>query len=89
MKTVTIDGRHCKTKEQTQEYLAGKLIFPPYYGKNLDALYDVLTSCGDPVHIRIRYPASIEANLGNYGKTLLRVFLEAAEASRNITLELK
>lgn len=89
MKTVVIDGRRCKTKEQTQEYLARKPIFPPYYGKNLDALYDVLISCGEPIHVRIRYPASIEANLGNYGKTLLRVFREAAQANRNITVDVK
>lgn len=89
MKEVVIDGRQCKTKKQTQEYLSGKSIFPEYYGKNLDALSDVLTSCGEPVHIRIRHPKSIEANLGNYGKTLLRVFREAADANKNIVLEIK
>ncbi len=87
--TTGIFRRRCKTKERTQEYLAGKPIFPPYYGKNLDALYDVLTSCGEPVHIRIRYPSSLRTNLGNYGQTLLRVFQEAAEANRNITVEIK
>ncbi len=89
MKTIVIDGRYCKTKEQTHEYLARKPIFPAYYGKNLDALYDVLTSCGERLHIRILYSASLEANLGNYGKKLLRVFEEAAGANKNITVEIK
>ena len=87
MNTVVIDGRRCKTKEQTHAYLAGKPIIPPYYGKNLDALYDVLSALGEPVHVRVRYPASIEANLGKYGETLLRVFREAAAANKNLTVE--
>lgn len=88
MNTVVIDGRRCKTRELTHAYLAKKPIVPPYYGRNLDALYDALTSC-DSVHIRVRYPKSIEANLGQYGEKLLTVFRDAARANGNITLEIK
>lgn len=89
MKEIIIDGRRCKTKEETQDYLARKAIFPPHYGKNLDALYDVLTSCGESVHILIRYTCAIEANLGSYGQRLLTVFREAAEENEKIRLEIK
>ena len=32
-----------ETKLQLHEYIAKELSFPEYYGKNLDALYDLLT----------------------------------------------
>ena len=89
MKELIIDGRRCKTKEGTQDYLARKAVFPPHYGKNLDALYDVLTGCGESLHVRVRYASAIEANLGAYGETLLTVFREAAEENENIILEIK
>jgi ribonuclease inhibitor len=34
------------TKEQFHDALAVELPLPDYYGRNLDALYDVLTECG-------------------------------------------
>ena len=89
MKTLIVDGRRCKTREKTHAYLARKPFFPPYYGKNLDALSDVLASRGEPLHIRVRYGASIEANLGDYGRKLLNVLSQAAEGNENITLEIK
>ena len=89
MKTVVIDGRHCKTREQTHEYLAKQSCFPPYYGKNLDALHDVLTSICEPTHFLVRYSAEIKTNLGNYGKTLLHVFEESAGENKNITAEIE
>ena len=64
-------------------------MFPAYYGKNLDALFDVLTSCMTPIKMIIRYPDSITANLGDYGEKLLQVFAQAAQANDNITLEMK
>ena len=89
MKTIIIDCRRCKTKEETHRYLAKKLCFPPYYGNNLDALNDVLTSWEEPVCFRIRYPSSIKNNLGRYGETLIRVFENAALENRNLMLEFK
>lgn len=88
MKKLIIDGRRCKTKQLTWEYLAKKPLFPNWYGNNLDALHDVLTSLCEAVHIRVRYAASLEANLGGYGRTMLRVLREAAAENENITLEI-
>ncbi len=88
MKTIIVDGRRCKTRDQTHTYLAKKAVFPPYYGKNLDALYDVLTTFSTPVQIIIRYPASVTTNLGEYGENFLQVFKEAAQCNRNIALKL-
>ena len=89
MKYIIIDGRRCKNKESTHAYLAKKPCFPPYYGRSLDALHDVLTSCCEPVCFRIKYSSSITKNLGKYGETLIAVFEDAASENANIKIEIK
>ena len=44
MNTVTINCASIKNAEQFHEALARGLDFPEWYGHNLDALYDCLTS---------------------------------------------
>jgi len=44
MKTVVMDFRDFEDKAAAHRFLAAQLDFPDYYGHNLDALYDVLTS---------------------------------------------
>ena len=88
LKSITIDGRRCKTKEKTHEYLAKKKGFPPYYGKNLDALADVLSTYGKNVTIKLKYSSSIKKNLGDYGEILLKIFTDSAERGL-ISLEIK
>lgn len=86
MTVIVIDARRMKTKEAAHEYLSRKPGFPPEYGKNLDALFDVLTSLAGCV-IRIRYPKSIQKNLGEYGARLLQVMDDAAKQNENIKIE--
>jgi len=88
IKSITIDGRRCKTKEKTHEYLAKKKGFPPYYGKNLDALADVLSTYGKNVTIKLKYTSSIKKNLGDYGEIMLKIFTDASERGL-ISLEIK
>ena len=87
-KILIIDGRRCKNKEKTHEYLAKKKGFPPYYGKNLDALADVLSTYDKNTLIRIKYSASIIKNLGEYGEIMLKVISETAEKV-GISVEIK
>ncbi|MBQ1251979.1 MAG: barstar family protein, partial [Firmicutes bacterium] len=53
MKKVTINTNQLQTMEQIHEYLAEKLNFPDYYGKNLDALYDCLTDINEETEIQL------------------------------------
>ncbi len=87
-KTLVIDGRRCKTKEKTHEYLAKKKGFPPYYGKNLDALADVLSTYDKNTLIKVKYSSSILKNLGEYGEIMLNIFRNTAEKGL-IQLEIK
>ena len=43
MQEVLIRGIDFESTEEIHDYIAEELSFPSYYGKNLDALYDVLT----------------------------------------------
>ncbi len=69
-----IDGAALRGREALHGALAEQLRLPPWYGKNLDALYDCLTEPGEALFLRVRNAAA----LGNYAKPFLRV-LEAAQ----------
>ncbi len=86
MKTLVIDGRRMRDRAGAHAYLAKKLAAPAWYGNNLDALRDVLNDRAEPTRFAIRYAASIERNLGGYGKALLRVFRDAAAENERITV---
>lgn len=44
MRLLQVDMNKMKSEEEVHSFLAEQLRFPEYYGKNLDALYDMLTS---------------------------------------------
>lgn len=53
MRTVVLDFRDFKTSEEVHVFLAEHLEFPAYYGRNLDALYDMLASEDRPTNILV------------------------------------
>ena len=84
MRTVLLNGKRMNTKKSTHLYLKRKLSFPAYYGKNLDALWDVLSTMSDETDIVLYNKENLDENLGIYGNTLLSVFNEAAESNKRI-----
>lgn len=83
---VTLSGNKMTTKEAMHAYLAKKLKFPAYYGKNLDALHDCLGEIGHPLHITVTYTDRLAEELGEYGKTFLQVLQDTAEENKNIRI---
>ena len=53
MRDLTIDLRKLKKPEQLHEMIARELSFPDYYGKNLDALYDLLSVYPETLRIMV------------------------------------
>lgn len=86
METIFIDGALMLSRGAAHAHLAERLRLPDSYGRNLDALYDLLTERGEPVRLVLRRRADMEAALGGYGSALLRTMEEAAE--ENPALEL-
>ena len=55
MKSVVIRGEEFDSMAAVHEYMAENLDFPSYYGKNLSALYDVLTEEDQETRIEIDF----------------------------------
>ena len=84
MKQIVLDFRDARTPSGIHRVLAEGLDFPPYYGANLDALWDCLSDwqgggeSDDRREIRLLPPERRECP--PYLKKVLSVFEEAAEA---------
>jgi ribonuclease inhibitor len=76
---IILDGALVTDRATLHDLLAEKFDFPDYYGRNLDALYDLLTEDGHPRKILLRGSAEVEAQLGGYGIAFLETLRQAAE----------
>lgn len=77
MKAVMVDFHDFESAREVHEYLADHLDFPDYYGKNLDALYEVLTELSeDSCVTAVRSGKPFEAGF-------FAVFRDAAEEGRH------
>ena len=82
-----IDAAALSGLDQVHDQLAADLGFPGYYGRNLDALWDVLTGeLEGPARIEIEAAAAGRARLGPDFDRLLEVLKEAAMESDNLKL---
>lgn len=72
------------SKEMAHLYIIWTLKTPEYYGKNLDALWDILTTYDKPIEIDFINTSDLIANLGDYGKSMIGVFQEAEKENDNI-----
>lgn len=86
---IMLDGKAMIDRPAAHTHLAQRLDLPAYYGRNLDALYDVLTELGEQTQIVLADPAAVVANLGKYGEALLSTMQEAAEENPNLTITLQ
>ena len=78
MRKIQLDIRHIHTVEALHIYLQYMLDFPAYYGRNLDALYDMLCQESEPTQIEVLYASDDENNMKAYYPKLMRVLRDAA-----------
>lgn len=83
---IELDCAFLTSRKDAHDYLQQLLQLPEYYGRNLDALYDVLTSIGTPMTIVVKNETMAEENLGGYGSALLATIREAAEENPAVTV---
>lgn len=81
---VLLDGRLMVSRESTHDLLTEKLEFPSCYGRNLDALYDLLGEGSGTRTITLTHTQIMLEHLGSYGKGLLKTFRDAANANPNV-----
>ena len=89
MKEIRLNGARMVDKATTHDYLKRKLALTDYYGKNLDALWDCLSTDLSEKIIIINKPDAIINNLGSYGESLIHLFLEVAQMNEFIKVEIE
>jgi len=78
MRAINLNGAKMTDKVATHAYLKKKLALPDYYGENLDALWDCLSTDFSGKTITIHKVETIISNLGSYGEALIQLFQDAA-----------
>lgn len=86
MRDITLDVTSFEEKISLHRYLKETLDFPFYYGGNLDALYDELSSETEPTRITIRYANAPKGAMAAYTPRLLTVFQDAAKNNYHLTV---
>ena len=85
-KVFYLDLSEITTKEELHDLLAKELPVPDYYGKNLDALHDVLTESAQGWNLIFYNTTRAARLLGKYYDTLMRLCDEACEEADNLQI---
>ena len=75
----TLNGQNMLTRQQAHEELRRVLCLPDGYGRNLDALWDCVTTMREEV--RLVNAAPMRRELGLYGERLIALLTEAAQTN--------
>ena len=79
MTCVHLDGREIFTRDGLHDALVRALPLPEWYGRNLDALMDCLTSLPGELSLHLSGVAALRERLGPYASAFLRVLRQAEE----------
>jgi len=86
---IELDCSRMTSRKETHDYLAQQLQLPDYYGRNLDALYDLLSEYGREMTLVLRNCYALETQLGGYGTALLATLREADDNNPKITIAME
>lgn len=88
MRVVVIDAIEMISSDVAHSYLARKLSFPDYYGKNLDALHDCITDISDPTHIVLYHFTDMSVKTRSFLCPIIRTLKASVEENKNLTLSI-
>lgn len=88
--TVTIDCSEIRENADLHRTFSSQLHLPGFYGKNLDALYDCLTSLPQKTTLNLLHTQSLIDNLGPYGRAAISAIAHAErENPARLTVNMK
>ena len=86
MRVWTIDAALLPDRAALHAWAAAALPLPPYYGGNLDALYDVLSTLGTDTQIVVEHADALPARFGGWGQAVLRLLCRAGAENPHLTV---
>lgn len=86
MKEIVVELGMLDTKEKIHDFFSAELETQDWYGRNLDALYDELTSITSETMIRCH---GMKIDIPTCTKGLLAVLRDAAAENRYLTIEIE
>lgn len=86
---VELKGSVMTDRAAAHDHLQNLLDLPAYYGRNLDALYDLLTQRSEPTEIVILEWTELEVHLGGYAAALMDAFYDAAKENPLLKIQVK
>lgn len=89
MKRITLDFSKVEDRESLHKYLEEQFEFPSYYGRNLDALWDLLSEIHDYTLIELQNIYSMYEKVDQYSVRLLKTLDDAAQENEYIWLKVK
>ena len=87
MKEITIDCRGFIPRSDLHRAFSAALSFPDWYGNNLDALHDMLTSLSEDIALSLLHWEDAEQSLGRYALSAKRAIWDAAEENPHLTVQ--
>ncbi len=81
---IILDGSKMTSNDAAHKYIKECMNFPEYYGENLDALWDLLSTWAAETTVYLLNEEKMHENLGEYCELLKGVFQEAAYENDNI-----
>lgn len=89
MKKIILDGSKMTSIKSSHKYIKEQLNFPSYYGENLDALWDLLSTVSTQSCIELINSDSLNESLNEYAERLVEVFTEASNENSKINFIIK
>lgn len=83
-----LDGRAIADRESLHDVLQQELSLPQYYGRNLDALHDLLEERAEDTEITLIHAEALRQTLGCYGEKLLAVLHQAAVENPHLRIRI-
>ena len=86
VQNITVDAALFTSRRDVHSVMQEALTGCEYYGHNLDALYDALTSLHSETHLTLLHFDAAEEQLGGYARRLAYTFREAEWENPRLTV---